>query len=260
MIGGLIKTGTQLSHAYIIDSANADVREKAALELSCAFVCADREQAPCMECRQCKMALQKIHPDVIFVDRLTDDRGKQKRELLVDQIRHMAADAWVRPQQAAKKVYILREAGLMNDAAQNAALKILEEPPVHCGFILCADSKQELLATIRSRCVTLSPFGERDNLQNADAERYVALAAKEDAAALCTFCVECEAMDGESLSQMLEAVGFRLGEILCGREQNPGLTGSKILRLLELKERAAEYLRMNVSVKHVLGMLCVLTI
>ncbi len=260
MSGSILQNITALSHAYIIVSQDVEAREKAALELSCAFVCQNQQQKPCMECRQCRMVQQGIHPDIIFIDRLTDDKGKLKKELQVDQIRHMAADAWVRPQQAAKKVYVLREAGLMNVTAQNAALKILEEPPAFCGFILCAGSSQELLATVRSRCVILQLHGESRPCENAQADEYISLAAKKDAAGLCSFCAGCESMDSSSFGVLLESIGVLLGETACGRHPNPGLSSAKLRQLLELQEKAAEYLKMNVGVKHILGMLCALTI
>ena len=82
------------------------------------------------------------------IERRTDDKGKQKREIAVDQIRQMVFDAVARPQTAEHKVYVVRDAQLMNTAAQNAALKLLEEPPASAAFILCAANTAMLLPTV----------------------------------------------------------------------------------------------------------------
>ena len=66
------------------------------------------------------------------------------------------------PNEAAKKVYIIDDADTMNASAQNAMLKLLEEPPDSAAFILCAANPELLLVTVRSRCVLLRI--------NADAE------------------------------------------------------------------------------------------
>ena len=67
---------------------------------------------------------------------MTDDKGRPKREIMVDQVRAMAADASILPNEAERKVYVIHEAELMNESAQNAALKLLEEPPAWVVFIL----------------------------------------------------------------------------------------------------------------------------
>ncbi|MEG0035520.1 MAG: hypothetical protein RR743_02560 [Oscillospiraceae bacterium] len=250
----------KMSHAFIVASPDIELREKKAFELACKLLCERREIAPCFECPQCKKALAGIHPDLITVERLIDDKGKQKRELVVEQIRALTADAWVRPGQADKKVYLIRDAGFMNTAAQNAALKLLEEPPAHAAFILCAESAEALLATIRSRCVTIRVTGEKTRVENEFATKYISIAAKRDMAALCAFCSRCEAEDTEHITELINAIRLSLGDIVCQRSTNTGLSRPDAVRLLPLCERAAEYLRLNVGAKHVLGLLCARTI
>lgn len=250
----------RLFHAYIIASPDVDAREKKALELACTLVCFSQDKAPCMACPQCKKAISGINPDVIVLGRKTDEKGKLKREIQVDQIRALTADAWVRPQEADRKVYIISDAGYMNAAAQNAALKLLEEPPAYAAFILCADSAQTMLATIRSRCVVINLPGERGRSDNELAREYIALAEKRDRAALCTFCSRCEALDGEQLTGLIEAVCSLLYDIISLRRDVQGTSRANALRLLALCERAREYLNMNVGVKHVLSLLCVRTV
>lgn len=248
------------AHAYIISSPDADVREKMALELACAFICEKDGQIPCLECMCCKNVLAGFHPDVTEISRKTDDKGKTKREIQVDQIRQMAADAYVRPQQAEKKIYIIKDAGYMNISAQNAALKILEEPPSYVIFILCTDSAEVLLDTIRSRCVTIRAEGETEGGESKSALEYISLAAKKDLAELCMFFGKNESIDTEQMSAFIGEVRFCLNNVICLKKNYEGLTRSDAVRLLSLFERADGYMRLNVGVKHILGMLCVLTI
>ena len=89
-------------------------------------------------------AFPGIHPDVALVERAADKSGKLRREITVDQIRALAVDAAVLPNEADGKVYIFPEADTMNIAAQNAFLKLLEEPPKGVMFLLCAESREKL--------------------------------------------------------------------------------------------------------------------
>jgi hypothetical protein len=171
----------------------------------------------------------------------------------------MAADAWVRPTEAERKVYVIREANRMNVQAQNAALKILEEPPAYAVFILGTGSAQELLPTIRSRCLIINAAGERAYPEDSFAREYLALAGKGDAAGLCRFFVLREGMDALELGEMLAGIKRLLTGYLAGENSGQGLERRRAMALIGLVQRAEGYLRLNVGVKHVLGMLNVLT-
>ena len=249
------------SHACIIACSDEAAREKAALDLACAMVCEQGGETACGVCPQCRHTAAKINPDVIEITRKTDDKGKTKREISVDQIRAMSADAWVRPQKAERKVYIIKDAGCMNDAAQNAALKLLEEPPSYASFILCTDSAEGLLQTIRSRCVTIRPKGgEAKRAESALAKEYLAIAARGDRAGLCSFFGRNDALDAEALGELIAGVKAELCEVLSATGgKAPPLSRADAARLLSLCQRAEEYLRLNVGAKHIIGLLCVLT-
>lgn len=260
MINEILGGAKQSSHAYIIASPDAEQREKKALELACSFVCLRQGQAPCMECQSCKNVLAGFHPDVIDISRKTDDKGKQKREIQIEQIRHMAADAYVRPQQAEKKVYLIKDAGTMNIPAQNAALKILEEPPAYAVFILCTDSAEALLATVRSRCTVIRVEGEKRGMESELADEYILLASSKNPAKLCTFFGKNESLDAERTAAFVSDVRFCLNSFISMKKKYSGLTREDAFRLLSLCDRADEYLRLNVGTKHVLGLFCVLTV
>ena len=90
--------------------------------------------------------MRQIHPDVSVV-------GPEGRAMLgVDQARQAIAEASLRPVESERKVTIFDEASLMTEAAANALLKTLEEPPARTVFVLVAESEDDLPATVASRC------------------------------------------------------------------------------------------------------------
>ena len=91
------------------------------------------------------------HPDITVI--APEDK---KKSISVSQIRNLREESVVKPHQANKRVFIIDPADTMNDSAQNALLKDLEEPPKTVMFILIATNKSVLLETIISRCVVLS--------------------------------------------------------------------------------------------------------
>lgn len=146
--------GRGLSHAYLISGPAGSGKGTLAGLLSAAMVCTGTGEKPCGICPGCKKALSGIHPDVIHVD-----FWEGKREILIEQTRQMRADAFIRPNEAARKVYIIHHADAMNVRAQNSILKLLEEGPAYAAFLLLAENPGSLLITIRSRCegISLSP-------------------------------------------------------------------------------------------------------
>jgi DNA polymerase-3 subunit delta' len=81
----------------------------------------------------------------------------EDRKLInVDDIRNLKVDAYSQTFGNAKKVYIIPNSDKMGNQSQNAFLKLLEEPPQDCVFILLATNRMNLLGTIRSRCTSLN--------------------------------------------------------------------------------------------------------
>ena len=97
----------------------------------------------------CPACLKEHHPDVTRL-------GGEGTSLTVDSIRQLRDEAFVMPNESPYRVMILADAHTMTPQAQNALLKVLEEPPAHVLFILTCDSRAQLLETIRSRCVSLT--------------------------------------------------------------------------------------------------------
>lgn len=131
-----------LSHAIIL-CGKQDLGE-ISLEFTKSFVCIG-EKVPCNECKFCVKTEKEINPDVFVLE-------TEEKTILVDEIRKLRKDAYIMPNECEKKVYIIKDAEKMNVQAQNALLKILEEPPKFVCFILECENEKKLMQTIRSRC------------------------------------------------------------------------------------------------------------
>mgnify|MGYP000025599063 FL=1 len=187
------------------------------------------------------------------------DRSGKAPVIKVDQIRSVAATAYILPSEAEKKVYVLRQAELMNLNAQNAFLKLLEEPPRSAAFILAAASPDSLLTTVRSRCALLRDPTEQP-LESEEmrtlADDYLHAVASQDRMTLLRWCLAHEGMEAQTLAEFLPAVQHRLVELLAqpGQTLLPETLCAQQLRLIETCE---QYRRANVSVKHIFGLLSV---
>ncbi|MGN1329572.1 MAG: ATP-binding protein [Eubacterium sp.] len=150
---GALMDSDRFPHAIIIEGEQGLGKKTLARELATALVCRGEEK-PCYECSQCKKAMGKIHPDIYeYIPSGTAN------SFHVDTVRDIINDAYMQPNEADFKVYILANAECMNTSAQNALLKILEEPPAYVVFILTVNSKSALLSTVLSRSVTVTLEG-----------------------------------------------------------------------------------------------------
>lgn len=144
--------GRGLSHAYLISGPAGSGKRTLARLLAAAMVCTGEGETPCGACPGCKKAFQGIHPDIMVL-------GEEDKEITVGQARTVRSDAYIRPNEAPRKVYVIQNAQNMNPNAQNALLKLLEEGPPYAAFLLLTHNPGALLTTVRSRCesITLSP-------------------------------------------------------------------------------------------------------
>ena len=144
--------GRGLSHAYLIGGPEGSGKRTLAGLLAAAYVCTAEHGWPCGQCAACRKVANGIHPDITWV-------GEPDKDITVAMVRQVRSDAYIRPNEAHRKVYIFPDAQRMNASAQNAILKLLEDGPAYAAFLLLADNAAALLPTIRSRCegLGLSP-------------------------------------------------------------------------------------------------------
>lgn len=189
-----------LSHAYILSAPSPDALHAAAAAVAAALVCGG-ERPPCGVCKGCQKASKGIHPDVITV---APEPGK---ELTVDQIRALRQDAYIRPNEAKRKVYLIKDAHRMNPSAQNAFLKVLEEGPLYAAFLLLTPTPNALLPTVRSRCETVVVDGKTEEASAELTRRAGELAGLllgEDSWRLVSWCAEREKDKREETAALFE--------------------------------------------------------
>ncbi len=134
-------------HAYIFEGERGAGSFCAGRLFANALVCEKKEVAPCGTCSSCLLAKAGNHPDISIIT-----PQKDKKNIIVEQVRELLKDASKKPYENAKKVYIIAYGDEMNEQAQNAFLKLLEEPPEYAVFIILAENTESLLPTVRSRC------------------------------------------------------------------------------------------------------------
>lgn len=172
-----------------------DGREEMANTLAAAYLCAGGEQRPCGSCLHCRKVAAGIHPDLL-----------RAGDLKVDAIRALRSDAYIRPNEAERKVYLLPCAEDMNASAQNALLKLLEEGPVYAAFFFLVKNPESLLPTLRSRCELLRTAEGEPETFGADVAQFLdLLCRREDASlALLRFLLTLEKKSREELTLFLE--------------------------------------------------------
>ncbi len=143
-----VESGT-LPHAIIIEGADGSGKSTIARHIALMLNCKFSPEA-CCSCDNCKKVLGKNHADVIYVS-----LPEGKAQMGIESVRFIRNDVYVMPNESDYKIYIIESADKMTVEAQNAFLKIFEEPPSYAVFILLCESADALLVTVRSRGTVL---------------------------------------------------------------------------------------------------------
>ncbi len=122
-------------------------KKEAAFSFSKGANCHGDGPLPCDQCGSCRKIQTGNHPDIHTIKLI-----EGKKSIAISQIRDIAKTLSNKPNEARTRVVMIVDADLMNVQAQNALLKLLEEPPEKTCFILMAQKESRLLPTVLSRC------------------------------------------------------------------------------------------------------------
>lgn len=165
-IGGAISRGTA-AHAFLISGPEGSGKMTLAKEMAAAFNCERRGDAssplPCHGCNTCR----RIFEDG-FTDVKTLSKPKDKATIGVGEIRYFREDMFLSATESDYKIYIIDDAERMTANAQNALLKVLEEPPNNVVIILLTASLDAILTTIKSR----TQLASMQNFTEDELEKY----------------------------------------------------------------------------------------
>ena len=252
----------RLSHAVILTGEGDKVQ--AARYIAAAHLCRADSGRPCLQCNACRKVLDRIHPDV------TEVQDNERKELPVETIRALRQDAYIRPNEGERKVYLFTDCAQLNERDQNVLLKIVEEGPPYAAFVFCADAVHALLPTIRSRCVELRmdapPLDAEEG--EAAAELCRVIARREPLALTAHLtALENRRFKREQLLPMVEGAWQISADALLSRCGKPGACGEaadmlrrafdrrQLQALTDLFRRYCDECQYNVGVGHVLGAL-----
>ena len=158
----------RVPHAIVVSGPTRVGKMTLAFDLAAALLCdgAAGDARPCRACRGCRRVASGNHPDLHVLR--PEGAGGQVRigdpkDPEPGTVRHLIGELALLPAEASVRIGIVESADRMNEDAQNALLRTLEEPPAGTVIVLCADDEDRLLPTIRSRCVRvrLGPVGPR---------------------------------------------------------------------------------------------------
>lgn len=136
----------KLSHAYLFCGPRGTGKTTSARLLAKALLCASGPTAnPDGNCEECLSIAEGTHPDVFELDAASRTGVESVREEIIANVNYA-------PVRGRFKIYIIDEVHMLSNAAFNALLKTLEEPPAHVIFILCTTDPHKITETIISRC------------------------------------------------------------------------------------------------------------
>lgn len=251
-----------LSHALLFTGPGD--RLAAARFAASAFQCTGQSR-PCGVCPACRKVREDIHPDVITV------RDQDHKFISVDAVREVRKDAYIRPNEGARKAYLFPDCALLTEQDQNVLLKLVEEGPPYAAFLFCAENPAAVLQTLRSRCVEvkLQPAAPPPSEEAGDGEALCRclLKRKRGSAAELAVRLEKKKLSREDLATLLERSEALFSQALVllyggeaedralAEEIGKRLTKAQIVRTIELVKKYRRECGCNVGPGHVLGAL-----
>lgn len=137
----------KLSHAYLLTGVAGLGKHSLLAQMAASVLCHEQTQAPCGQCNACHWLSVQTHPDYLIAEKMGS--------IGIDLVRQWREICYQTPAVGQYKVMVLPDCERLTVPAANALLKILEEPPESCIWLLSSSRSAELPATLLSRCQRL---------------------------------------------------------------------------------------------------------
>ncbi len=232
----------ELHHAIILHGPSAQALREVAIGIARALNCLQGSTGD--HCLSCQRIDRQAHPDVHLVE-VTGER----KNISVEQVRELVAEATLRPYEGRNQVFIIDRAETLSPGASNSLLKTLEEPSRDTHFILMTRSADLLLPTIRSRSQSIHVAADvavDDELAAAMTAALTRFAEQKDASALLAIAVLVAQSDQPS-----DAFGV-LGRVLCDAVAGRvpiGLDKTRLLAAADATSTAIRWLAVNADAR-----------
>jgi DNA polymerase-3 subunit delta' len=145
----------RLTHAYLFTGPTGIGKRTLVGEFARALLCR-APNAPCGQCRDCQFVLRETHPDLLTIAPAESGKHVRAAKIKIEPVRQLIYDLSLKPVEARRRVARLLRFDAANVETMNTFLKTLEEPPGNVIILLTAESADDLLPTIVSRCEVLA--------------------------------------------------------------------------------------------------------
>jgi len=193
----------QVRGAYLFSGPDGVGKKTVAVEFSKALNCETKdERASSCSCTSCRKIDSMNHPDVFIIH----PEGRSS-SIKIEKIREIIYQASLKPYEAKKRIFIINDVERMREEAQNAFLKLLEEPPRNHILILTSSNIAGVLATVVSRCKVL----KFSCLSHAEIQRFLEERNTEEKEAVL--------FSHMSMGSIGKAIEFKENDIIARRDQ-----------------------------------------
>jgi len=201
----------------------------------------DGANKPCGHCKQCHHLANHMHPDVTVVK-----PEKVGAQIKIDQIRALQKTIYTTPLCATKRMVFITSAHKLNEAASNALLKSIEEPPQNTYFILTTTSMRQISTTLASRCVKFSLAQDELSPRVLEVEVLFRTSIEGINQHQASVCEAVKRFTGFPLDDVLSAIQLYMHKEIKSNSHTMGIFKQSDM-LLDIKKKVSENIPLNAT-------------